>query len=82
MHSKTKEEHHKFQERRREELLSNMREVKVLAKKKSMEVTHQVEERWRESEEKAKAFERTRKASFNRARQLSKKVSVCVFLCQ
>ena len=53
-----------------------MREVKQLARKKSMQAAHTVEKKWRESEEKAKAFERTRKASFNKARQLSKKVCV------
>ena len=51
-----------------------MRAVKQLARKRSMQVAHSVEERWRESEQKAKAFERTRKASFNQARKLSQRV--------
>ena len=71
---KTKEEQQEFQERRAEEIFSTMREVKQLARKKSMQVAHSVEERWRESEQKAKAFERTRKASFNQARKLSQRV--------
>jgi hypothetical protein len=71
---KTKEEQQEFQERRAEEIFSTMREVKQLARKKSMQVAHSVEERWRESEQKAKAFERTRKASFNQARKLSQRL--------
>ena len=41
-----------------------MREVKQLARKRSREVTRNVEESWKESEQKAKAFERTRKSLF------------------
>ena len=74
LYSKTKEEQQQFQVRRAEEIYSTMREVKQIARKKSMEVVRGVEERWKESEQKAKAFERTRKASFNKARQLSRKV--------
>lgn len=51
-----------------------MKEVKKLARERSMRVNQSVEERWKESKEKVKVFERTRKASFNKARQLSKKV--------
>ena len=53
-----------------------MREVKQLARQRTTEVARSVEERWRESEQKVKAFERTRRASFNKARQLSKKVCI------
>lgn len=53
-----------------------MKEVKQLARERSLRVNQSVEERWKESEEKVKVFERTRKASFNKARQLSKKVRV------
>lgn len=53
-----------------------MKEVKQLARERSIRVNQSVEKRWKESEEKVKVFERTRKASFNKARQLSKKVSV------
>ena len=71
---KTSEEQRQFQARRAEELFVNMKEVKKLARKKSMEVSQRVVERWKESEQKAKAFELTRRASFNKARQLSRKV--------
>lgn len=75
-HRKTKEEQQQFQQQRAEEIYSTMRAVKQLARKRSMQVAHSVEERWRESEQKAKAFERTRKASFNQARKLSQRVCV------
>ena len=74
VYRKTSEEQQQFQARRAEEIFVNMKEVKQLARKKSMEVSQRVEERWKESEQKAKAFELTRRASFNKARQLSRKV--------
>jgi SH2 domain-containing protein 4A len=70
---KTREEQRQFQARRAEEIYSDMREVKQLERQRSTKVARSVEQRWKESEERAKAFERTRKASFNKARQISKK---------
>lgn len=72
--SETSEERRQFQVRRAQEIYVNMKEVKQLARERSLRVNQSVEERWKESKEKVKVFERTRKASFNKARQLSKKV--------
>ncbi|KAL5457707.1 hypothetical protein EMCRGX_G034994 [Ephydatia muelleri] len=66
----SEQEKEDFKKRRTQELFDVVQKARQIAKMRAQEVSKEVEQRWKTSEEKAKVFERTRKLSLLRTRQI------------